>query len=75
MGLIFKITAPIVWTIASTFTFNVDIALEKVPVEILEKGVKYFQTIKTPEQRHRFGVFIVNSESISHLFLVFYCLL
>ena len=44
MGLIFKITAPIVWTIASTFTFNVDIALEKVPVEILEKGVKYFQT-------------------------------
>ena len=44
MGLIFKITAPIVWTIASTFTFYVDIALEKVPVEILEKGVKYFQT-------------------------------
>ena len=30
-------------------------------------------TIKTPERRpwHRFGVFIVNFEYISHLFLVF----
>ena len=29
--------------------------------------------IKTPERRHwrRFGVFIVNNEHISHLFLVF----
>ena len=30
-------------------------------------------TIKTPERRHcrHFGVFIVNSEHMSHLFLVF----
>ena len=34
-------------------------------------------TIKTPERRHRLrsGVFIVNSENILHLFLVFLLLI
>ena len=36
----------------------------KSAIETREKGVKYFQ-------RHYSGVFIVNFEHISHLFIVF----
>ena len=45
----------------------------KLAIEALEKGVKYIQSkIKAPERRQwrRSGVFIVNFEHISHLFLV-----
>ena len=44
-------------------------------IEILEQGVKY--ALKTLEWRqwHRFSVFIVNFEHISHHFLVFLLLL
>ena len=47
----------------------------KSTTETLEKGVKHSSklTIKTPEWPHwqRFGIFIVNFEHISHLFLVY----
>ena len=48
----------------------------KLAIEILEKQVKnecLKLKLKTPERRqlHHFGVFIVNFEHISHLFLVF----
>ena len=47
----------------------------KSTIEALEKRCEIFLklTIKTPErrQRHRSGVFMVNFENISHLFLVF----
>ena len=44
----------------------------KLTIETLEQGMKYIQTIKTPERRHwRSGAFIVDFEHISHLVLVF----
>ena len=47
----------------------------KSTIETIEKGVKICSelTIKIPERRHlhRSGVFIINFEHISHLFLVF----
>ena len=50
------------------FTFS------KLTIETLEQGICSTLTIKTPEQRQwrRSGVFIVNSEYISHLVLVFF---
>ena len=50
------------------------ITCSKLTIETLERGVKYVQKItKRPEQHHWrcSGVFIVNSEHISHLALVF----
>ena len=47
----------------------------KSAIETLEKVVKYVhcKQIKTPKQRqwHRYEVFIVNFEQISHIVLVF----
>ena len=46
----------------------------KSTIETIEKGVKICSklTIKIPERRHlhRSGVFIINFEHISHLFLL-----
>ena len=53
----------------------VKFACSKSPIETLEKRCEICSklTIKTPERRQwrRSGVFIVNFEHISHLFLVF----
>ena len=53
---------------AGNYVFKVDNRNTRTRCEICSK-----LTIKTPEQRqwHRSGIFIVNFEHISHLFLVF----
>ena len=51
-----------------------NIYLLKVTIETIEKGVKYVKLTIKPSERHqrrRSGVFFINSEHISHLFLVF----
>ena len=55
-----------------TETYPANIYLLKVDSKNTRKRLEIFSklTIKTPERRHRSGVFIVNFEHISHLFLV-----
>ena len=49
------------------------ITCSKLTLETLEQGVKYVQTIKTPERRQcrRSGAFTVNLERIPDLNLLF----
>ena len=59
------------------YDFYVNIYFFKVATKTLEKGLKYIQSLQQKHQNdvvvhwRRSCVFIVNSEHISHLFLLF----